>query len=384
MKTLGLAVVAVLALTALCAAASASAAQFRASSYPQTLTGEAFTAQTLATKTGNISCSAISPSGTVSEASNTITVTPAFSGCKEFGVKGTVLANSCSYVLHSTSENHPFTGSLDVACSKGGDAIEASSEISCVVRVPAQTGLTAVEFTNGGNSVLTALNVANLKYTETGSECAAPGEHTAKSFTGSFFVEGVMLAKIGPGQFQSESYPALAEGSGSTLITVKSASFNCTNGNLSGQLSGAVSSLNLNPAISGCTTFGIKFSINANGCYFTAQPSTSNYPLASGPMAIGCAKAGSAITFTIGGYKCEVAIPAQSGLSSLGFEDTGTGISRAVNLSVGVSGLEYTETGSECFAPGTHTDGKISGTFNLKGYAFKEGVKGAQQGLWID
>ncbi|HKF83364.1 MAG TPA: hypothetical protein VKB23_10445 [Solirubrobacterales bacterium] len=385
-KTLGVAGILAVALTVLLGVVSASAAEFRASSYPETLTGEAITSPTIEMKatSGTIKCSAASPSGSISKASSTISVTPGYSGCKAFGTTASVATNSCSYSLNSLNEKHPYTGSIDVACSKAGDAIVITpTGLSCKVRIPAQAGLSGVEYKNGQTFTEVFMNLTGVKYIEEGAGCSAAGEHTASSFTDNFLVVGVKLTSLVAPGFQAESYPVLVGGSGTTTISVNSGIFNCSAAP-NGTLSAGAASMNASLGISSCAAWGIKFGVNDNDCYFTLNAATSAYPYAAGSLGVGCAKAGSAISFTIPGFTCEVRIPEQSGVSSLQFANKGSGTTRSLDLTLAVSGLQYTETGNGCSSPGSHSDLKLSGGTSLIGYKSVGGFKGAQQGFWVE
>lgn len=386
-RTLGAVGIFAVALTILFGAASASAGQFRAPSYPASLSGETYGIPSieLKTETGTSKCTQVTPSGTLSEASSSLSVTPSYSGCKAFGVGGsTFLSNSCHYVLHSLNEKHPYTGSVDIACSKEGDAIEiVPNGLNCRVRIPAQNALVGAEFQPSGLNVLISINLTGLKYTETGAACISAGEHTASTFLSKFWVQGVSFASLEAPKFEAEGYPAPVAGVG--LVTM-SANFGITNCSLSpeGTLSGAATSLNVGPDIHGCAYFGLKFGINDNDCSFALHPVTNEFPYSSGTLGIDCEKAGSAMTFTIPGTKCEIRIPAQSGVNSVKFESIGAGTTRSVGVTLGASGLQYTESAG-CAHPGSHSDLNFSGEFNLEGYTSFEGHRsGIRQGFWLE
>jgi hypothetical protein len=375
----GLAIV----LTMLLGAGSASAAQFRAPSYPVSLSGEALAipAMEMTTATGISKCATMTLSGTATGASSSISVTPSYSGCKAFGVKASLNMNSCSYVLNSTNEVSPFTGTADISCSKAGDAIEISPEgMNCKVKLPAQKGLAGAEFVNGSSFTKVFLGLAGLKYSEEGSGCAAAGEHTTSSYHSDFLVTGIRLRSLVAPKFQGEKYPVLVSGSGSVSMSFSSGSVNCST-LPQGTMSGASATLNLSPQIYGCY-LGAKFSIKENGCYLTLAAGANEFPYVAGTLGVGCAEPGSALSFVTPLTNCEVRIPAQSGKPQE-FENTGAGTARGINVKLAVSGLQYTETGAGCSAPGAHSDLALGGTFSLSGFQSEGGLPGARQGIWV-
>ena len=385
-RTLGATGVLAVALTMLLAA-SASAAQFQAPSYPVSLTGEASSSSALEIKTesGTSKCTKVSLSGTASGASSAVSVTPNYSSCKAFGLSATTVTNSCSYVLQSTNENNPFTGNVDIACSKGGDAIEiVPTGLDCRVKIPAQTGLAGAAFANGGASFKSNLSLAGVKYIEVGTSCASAGEHTTNTFLSNFWTEGVRLASLEAPKFEAESYPSFVRGSGIVTMSGNFGTIKCSTVEPQGTLSGSASSLNIAPRISGCAYAGAKFSVSDNDCSFSLNAITDEFPYAPGTLGVGCAKEGSALTFTLTAFGCKVRIPAQAAVNSLAFESIGAGSTRSVNVGVAVTGMTYTEeAGGGCSSPGSHSNLSLTGSLNLKGHKSIGGVLGAQQGLWI-
>lgn len=384
-KTLGWAAIAAAFLTMLIAG-SASAAQFRAPSYPTSLSGEAVSSPSaeLKTASGTIKCTSGNISGTLSGPSSAITVTPTYSGCKAFGTSATATTNSCRYVLHSSNETHPYTGSLDIACTKEGDAIEfRSTGLNCTVKIPAQSSLSTVTFENAAgvkvNSVL-----SNLKYSEVGSGCIAPGEHTGTYLT-NFWIEQVAVASLEAPRFESEKYPSLVSGAGTVTMSLDTGIVSNCSVKPHGSLAAKASSLNVDPEIYGCAAWGTKFAINSNGCGFTLSAVTNSFPYSSGTLGTYCGKEGAAMTFTIPALPgCEYRIPAHAAVSGLNLESTGTGTTRSVKASMAVSGLAYQEIGTNCEHPGREGSLGFNGSSTLLGHQSLGGAEGSQQGLWVE
>jgi hypothetical protein len=400
-KTTGLVIAMAMALTALLGAASASASQFRAEEYPATATGTqgstAGTVQKFKTASGIvIECETATTAGTMSEASSTLTLTPTYSKCTLSGQAATASVNTCKYAFHSTNEKAPYTGSMDVACGKEGDAIEFTQLSSgCQVKIPAQSALGSVAFANSGSSrsraITVTLNVTGLKYTESSKCPKGGGTHENGTYTGSSVVKGinekaghavgVYLANeqvADPLLLEGESYPLIVRGEqqGSPKFGIQWDTFECF-GQSKNEISGSMSEFSQNVELYECNA-----ALNMHSCYFTLHPTTGESPLATGSMGIACKEEGAAITFTVFG-SCEVKFPTQSGLNSVYFENTGKGTSRGIHLEMKVSALKYTES-SSCPHPGTHENGTLSGSWNLKGFESILGIEGSQEGIWIE
>jgi len=168
-KTLGLAMVAVLAMSAF--VASAAQAQYTASSYPTTGTATSTLGNDIfTTEGGTVECKSHFV-GTLSEASNTLTVTPTYTSCKAFGfAHATVNMNGCAYVFHRVAPEPPATVSTNsnvtVECPEEPE--KKSIQIlagNCEVSVGAQGQLSTVETHNSGNHVNAKANVGGIAYT---------------------------------------------------------------------------------------------------------------------------------------------------------------------------------------------------------------------------
>ena len=421
-KTVGLTIAMVLALTALLGATSASASQFRAEEYPTSLTGaQSGTHKFTLSKLLSLSCDTATLSGAVSEASSAVTLTPAYSQCKTLYGPSTVVVNSCKYVFHSTNEAAPYTGTMDIACSKEGDAIEVNTPGgACLIKYPAQASRGTVEFANTGKksrsrTITATLKVTGLKFTESGIFCQESGTHETGTYTGTSVIKG-LNEKAGHAvgvylaneqveslpMFEGEEYPLVTqeEQTGTPFhvsLNGGSIAFECAtmNGTSTTSTKFGASTTEFTQSVQnwkGCHLGG-EFNVSMNGCYFTLHVLTSETPAADGSLGVGCPK-GAEIRFKVPLYECEVKIPAQSGLSSLHFENTGTGASRAITVKVGATGMKYTETGSFCpKSGGTYENGILSGNWTLRGYHVAgeqtvEGehllIPGAQKGIWIE
>ncbi len=367
----------------------------------------------------NLYCKVATATGTVKEASSTLTLTPAYSNCTLFGQNATAKINSCQYVFYSTSKNSPFTGNMEIVCSKAGDSIEFSSAV-CTLKLSAQAALGAVNFTNTGKksrgrTITTTLSLTGIKYTEAGVACRAPGTHSAGTYKGTYVISGynpveehpigVYLANeqvVVPPLIESEKYSTVINGTlskekmmaiGMPGVSGPPISFTCKS---TGTGEGLLTSASIEHSLkfkkwTGCIWFS-EFTVSMNGCSFALHPLVGELPYTSGVLDIVCPKE-KEITFTVLSGSCKVGIPAQSSLSSVKTENVGTGTTRAVEVGLVVKGLKYTQTGSQCTNSGTHKDGSLSGSWNLKGYEFfgeqavegdVEYLEGSQKGIWVE
>ena len=186
LKVLALAVGAVLALTAMMASA-ASAAEYTASAYPATATGantkgsEVFT-----TEGGKVECNSHFVTGSITEPTSTITVTPTYTSCEAFGfLEATVNMEGCDYVFH-VSGTGPFTNTVDVVCPTGKSIKIVAS--SCRVEIKGQEKLGSVAVSNVGSGILAKPNVTGIAYTVTQDGFLCPfggtGNKTGATYTG--------------------------------------------------------------------------------------------------------------------------------------------------------------------------------------------------------
>jgi hypothetical protein len=171
LRALGLALVAILAMSAT-VASTASAAQFTFGVSATTLTGEEVNGQTeiLFTGTG-IKCSEVSYHGHVSHtAASAVTITPTYTGCKTsidstatytgFGDHGE--ENTCDYVIDAN-------GTLDLVCDAGAEVTYDAA--TCIVHIPAQEDIGKIEYVtglrNGVHDLTLKINITKIKANHT-------------------------------------------------------------------------------------------------------------------------------------------------------------------------------------------------------------------------
>ena len=154
LKTLGVALVAVFALTAVMASA-ASAASYTSSSYPTTATATSAAGNdVITTEGGSVEC-ASHFEGTLSAASSEWTITPTYTNCVAFGfVEASMTGCKMKITASSTtSSTYHFTGTCTIITS------------TCHITISPQGPLSAVSLTNVGSDITFQKNVVNISYT---------------------------------------------------------------------------------------------------------------------------------------------------------------------------------------------------------------------------
>ncbi len=161
LKIIGLALVAVLALSAMFASAASANPKFTAASYPQTLTTEDTGEEDLFTVSGSeLTCSAEQFTGELKEASSELTVTPHYNNCKTKGAafnNVTVTTNNCTFIFTAnTTVGKHGAGPVRIACP--GSPIEihhystahnhTTNVSSCTVTVGSQTAQHHLTYSN--------------------------------------------------------------------------------------------------------------------------------------------------------------------------------------------------------------------------------------------
>ena len=179
LKALGLALVAVLAMSAV--AASGASAHFEFTSGATTtntwLTGEATTAQKLAIGTATIECSTATFSHTVLTATTSeVTIDASYSNCKQSTREVHVRMNGCDYLLTGEKTENGGHGKVHIKCPAGVhiefEITTCNATEACIVTMAEQTATEGVTYVNnpGGNDI-TVVATATV-----GVTCEAPGK----------------------------------------------------------------------------------------------------------------------------------------------------------------------------------------------------------------
>lgn len=160
-KVLGLALVAVLAMSAFAAAGASAATKFVAgTSTAKVVADQVASENHVFTVDGSeVKCSTahFETAGEVASPATSITVHPTYSGCTAFGFLGaTVNTTGCDYQLFAS-------GSINVLCSGSNQIIITAA--TCEAKVPAQEIASGVTYVNQATSPTTVLVEAGLNGT---------------------------------------------------------------------------------------------------------------------------------------------------------------------------------------------------------------------------
>lgn len=159
-KVLGLALVAMFAMSAATATA-ASADDFTAEKYPATLTGSNTTANDqLVLTTGIVNCKKSTYTATVSAATTSVSVTPSYSECTAFGFPSAIDTNGCKYIFNVGAGT---TGDADISCEAGKSitftAIGAGT-VKCTIHITSQSYIAgAVTYSNTGSGTTREMGI---------------------------------------------------------------------------------------------------------------------------------------------------------------------------------------------------------------------------------
>jgi hypothetical protein len=209
-KALGLALVAVFAMSAL--AASAAQAQNPAADVtcgeegdgnPCTIKAEEHPGegtQVFKTSVGNISCDEFDATGTAphGEPASELTLTEVeYNSCNFGGLAAEVDFDDCHYTLHDgeTTEEGVATSEVDVSETQGKECSITITAFTCTVTVGPQNNLSSItlkEVEAGGNEEITGeANVEGIAYSYSGfcgsgskADGVYEGKFTARAFTG--------------------------------------------------------------------------------------------------------------------------------------------------------------------------------------------------------
>lgn len=193
LKVVGLAIMAVLAMSAVMAS-SASATNFTAAKYPAAITGTQV-GKHVFKMTGTVECTTATFSGTLTGPSETITINPVYTGCTAFGFAEAKVtgfghygeANKCDYLFN-------VNGSAALQCSGGADVTIDAGPCDVTMQAANNTNITKNTFTNTpANKVTVDTAVTNIHGTVSKTNFLCPftaGTHTNGVYEGTTLLEG--------------------------------------------------------------------------------------------------------------------------------------------------------------------------------------------------
>ena len=170
--------------------------------------------------------------------------------------------------------------------------------------------------------------------------------------------------------FNAETVPVKIKGTQTETakFTTSAGTISCTNGTFEGEQTVTPSpTVTTSLSYSGCTFLGfIGVTVKPNECKYTFH--------ASGTADVVC-PTGKSIEFEAAG--CNVKVGSQTGLTSIGYANAGTGSGRTVTVSPNVTNITYTTNSSCPGGAGTKSTGKYeNGKTTVKGTNSKGGADG--------
>jgi hypothetical protein len=196
LKVLGIAMVAVCAMSAVMASVASAGAFTSTGKTKLTSTESAATLTAFGLK---VTCHAVyhfgnvneTPHGFVSSGATTFTVAPTYTSCNSFigetNAPTTVTMNGCDFVLHIGARigaGPKYVLTTDIVCPAGKEierhsyTSAAHSSTVCTVKIPAQTGLSNQTVETSGSNFKIGGPLKGIKATKTGILCGGAGETT--------------------------------------------------------------------------------------------------------------------------------------------------------------------------------------------------------------
>jgi hypothetical protein len=203
-KALGLAVVAVLAMSAFVASAAQAAPVVTTTGNVGVhgtgeSIGEKFTVDGVTTE-----CKTSHYTGTSTAGSSTLTLVPTYTGCTLAGTGLTVhvTTTGCGYLFHLQNKSGTtYNSKVDVECGASPIKIEGTGT-SCVATVGAQAGLSNVTATNDASDVTIKPNVSGITATVTSDGFLCPFNGTGVKTGGTYTATGYITGTAASGSIQ--------------------------------------------------------------------------------------------------------------------------------------------------------------------------------------
>jgi hypothetical protein len=206
LKALGLAVVAVLAMSVVVASAAQAAPVVTISagaSVSVHATGENI-GEKLSIDGVTTECKTSHYTGTATSGSSTLTLNPTYTGCTLAGTGLTVhvTTTGCGYLFHLQNKSGSTNNaSVDIECGASPIKIEGTGT-SCVATIGAQSGLSNVSGTNDATDVTIKSNVSGIKATVVTDGFLCPFNGTGAKTGGTYTSTGYLTGTAASGTIQ--------------------------------------------------------------------------------------------------------------------------------------------------------------------------------------
>ncbi len=200
----------------------------------------------------------------------------------------------------------------------------------------------------------------------------------------------IAVASASAHEFHAENAPAIVEGdqiAGQPNIfeigeNEGGAKVECAGAHFAGTAANnPTPSITVHPTYTECKFGGNNAEVKTEGCNYVLHGATS----AEGHGAVDVECEGTSKIKVIVPSLCTLEIGAQTPAKGVHYENGGAGSSRDVSVTATATGIHYAKKGLFCaFVGGNGEDGTYKGGVTAKGYLDNSGVKGAQQGIWVE
>lgn len=233
-KALGLAFVAVAAMSMVVASAAQASQLHAATSGSAVITGEQTEQHNfkLTASGAETKCTQAIFEATAQEESSggqttdkELQITPTYTGCKTAGLNSQVLLNGCRYTLTNASPTAAATANIDVVCPS--EKVIEIKLTGCTVTVGAQGPLSHLTFSNDTaptpDHVTANITVSGIQYQFHGIACPSPPAVTVNANDGVYTGKATFKAYVDNGvggsiTHNGDQYNTLAEGNQVALV----------------------------------------------------------------------------------------------------------------------------------------------------------------------
>jgi hypothetical protein len=196
LRALWLAIMAVMAMSAVVASATASADEITSETSPTFMNGnQVGFGDVLTTTAGVVKCKEIVYlTGAIATPTTAITVTPVYplkaldgtQNCTGFGFPAEVLTNGCAYKF-TINGGGATTGGFDIICPENKEITMIATSgptTKCVLHIPPQNISSGVTYSNSGAGTTREISIG-MNFANTVSYSHTPGEGVGKCTSGS-------------------------------------------------------------------------------------------------------------------------------------------------------------------------------------------------------
>jgi hypothetical protein len=190
--------------------------------------------------------------------------------------------------------------------------------------------------------------------------CALGALTASSAFAGQFTTNGVSTVTFTGSQVEQNIFEVTNSAGSFIKVKCSEATFEGTSSTPSPR------EVTVTPTYGGCTLGGLAASVTMNGCKYTFTGESSP----AGTFTVDIVQCTTGKTITVKKGNCTISVPAQNNLSHVVFDNSGSASEMDIVATATVGGINNTQTGSECPAPGlTSSDASYSGTVTIRAFS---------------